>query len=225
MDRSTCGVLWLLPLLLLSIQNPVHAESITGSARVLDGDTISIGSDVIRLHGIDAPENGQNCKRASGKSFNCGASAEKKLKELTAGEVTCTGTSRDNYERLIAVCSDGDREINSRMVQSGWAVAYRKFSQDYVTDEDDAKAAERGLWAGRFELPSEFRANKWAAAAQEAPDSECPIKGNINSKKVRIYHTPWSRSYSRTRINTAKGERWFCTEAEALAAGWRAPLR
>ena len=111
------------------------------------------------------------------------------------------------------------------MVLSGWAVAYRKFSQDYVAEEDEAKAAERGLWAGRFESPAEFRANKWAAAAKEAPDSECPIKGNINSKKVRIYHAPWSRSYSRTKINTAKGERWFCTEAEAVAAGWRAPLR
>ena len=227
MDRLTCGVLWLLPLLLLSIQNPAHAESITGSARVLDGDTISIGVDVIRLHGIDAPENGQNCKRSNGKSFNCGASAEKKLKVLTAGEVTCTGTSRDNYERLIAVCSNGVAEINTAMVLSGWALAYRKFSQDYIAEEDEAKAAERGLWAGRFESPTEFRANKWAAAAQEAPDSECPIKGNINinSKKVKIYHAPWSRSYNRTRINTAKGERWFCTEAEALAAGWRAPLR
>jgi hypothetical protein len=59
----------------------------------------------------------------------------------------------------------------------------------------------------------------------KAPDPNCPIKGNINSKGERIYHTPWgSRNYDRTKINTAKGERWFCNEAEAVAAGWRAPL-
>ena len=191
----------------------------------MDGDTISIDTNVIRLHGIDAPENGQDCKKANGKKYNCGAKAENKLKELAAGEVTCTGSARDNFDRLIAVCTNGETEINSSMVLSGWAVAYRKFSNDYITEEDEAKGAERGLWAGQFESPSEFRSNKWATAIQSAPDSECPIKGNINSKKVRIYHAPWSRSYNRTKINTAKGERWFCSEAEALAAGWRAPLR
>ena len=192
---------------------------------MLDGDTISIGSTVIRLHGIDAPENGQNCSGSTGAIFNCGSAAENMLKSLITDEVNCSGDSRDSYNRLIAVCSSGDSEINRTMVLSGWSVAYRKFSTDYTTEEDQAKSAKRGVWAGQFELPWEFRASRWGDATESAPDSECPIKGNINSKGDRIYHAPWSRSYSRTRINTANGERWFCTEAEAVAAGWRAPLR
>lgn len=225
MDLSIYRRFYFAALLCSLAHSPAHAEVVSGSARILDGDTISLGSTVIRLHGIDAPENGQNCSRASGKKYNCGSSAENKLKDLITTEVTCTGSSRDSYNRLIAICSSGNKEINREMVLSGWSLAYRKFSNDYIAEEDQAKSAKRGVWAGKFELPWEFRANRWGDAAENAPDSECPIKGNINSKGVRIYHAPWSRSYSRTRINNAKGERWFCTEAEALAAGWRAPLR
>jgi len=203
----------------------IAATEISGSARILDGDTIEIASTVIRLHGIDSPENAQNCQRANGKNFNCGAAAETELKKLVGANVICTGNQFDNFDRLIAICTSGDIEINRTLVQSGWSLAYRKFSNDYVTEENDAKLNKRGLWAGSFETPWDFRAKRWSAASQAAPDSECPIKGNINRKGVRIYHAPWSRSYSRTKINTAKGERWFCNEAEALAAGWRAPLR
>ena len=209
---------------LLSANNSFGNE-ISGHARVMDGDTIEINSTVIRLHGIDSPENAQNCQQANGKKFNCGAAAENELKKLVVSNVTCSGDQIDDFDRLVAICTSGNKEINSAMVKSGWALAYRKFSNDYVAEEDDAKFNERGLWAGSFDTPWDFRAERWSAASQTAPDSECPIKGNINREGVRIYHAPWSRSYSRTKINTAKGERWFCNEAEALAAGWRAPLR
>ena len=198
---------------------------ISGSARVVDADTFAIGSQVIRLHGVDAPENGQDCIGPSGKRYNCGAAAENALQELLNGEISCSGDIVDSYERLIAVCTSGERQINRAMVLSGWALAFRKFSNDYVSEEDTARQNELGLWAGTFTPPWEWRADKWTTAIQDVPDSECPIKGNINSKGERIYHAPWSRSYKRTKINTAKGERWFCTEAEALAAGWRAPYR
>jgi hypothetical protein len=72
--------------------------------------------------------------------------------------------------------------------------------------------------------PWEYRARRWDTAAQIMPGN-CPIKGNINAKGERIYHAPWSKHYAATRIDTSKGERWFCTEAEARAAGWRAPYR
>ena len=221
---------WLQALLILSALSVLPADEIsaleiTGSARVVDGDTIAIGAQLIRLHGIDAPENGQDCMNASGKRYNCGNTAEKALRSMLTGKVSCIGDARDSYERLIAVCSSGGVEINRAMVRSGWALAFRKFSDDYAADEKAANDARRGLWAGTFALPWEWRAEKWSSAVQEVPDSECPIKGNINSKGDRIYHAPWSRSYKRTRINTAKGERWFCSEADALAAGWRAPFR
>lgn len=85
------------------------------------------------------------------------------------------------------------------------------------------------MWQGQFQRPALFREAQWNAAEQDSSEemkSDCPIKGNINRKGVKIYHTPWgSRDYKRTRINEQKGERWFCSESEAVDAGWRAPYR
>jgi endonuclease YncB( thermonuclease family) len=203
----------------------VYATDIAGTARIIDGDTLAIGTQVIRLFGIDAPENGQDCKGKHAKRYNCGAAAENALRALLRGRVFCTGTEFDNYQRLIAACSSNDVDINREMVITGHAVAFRQFSEAYIADEDSARISQLGVWSGDFEMPWDFRRKQWESAAQEAPSPDCPIKGNINSKGERIYHTPWSRSYNKTRINTEKSERWFCSEAEALAAGWRAPLR
>ena len=202
------------------------AEVVTGSARLVDGDTLEVRGQIIRLHGIDAPETGQTCRDGSGRIYRCGEEAEAALRELTDGRpVTCTGDERDRYDRLIAICSAGDTELNSAMVRSGWAVAFRRFSDDYLEAELEAAKANRGIWRGGFTRPVEHRAYLWEEAASVRPDG-CPIKGNISiNSGERIYHAPWSRWYSRTRINEAKGERWFCTEAEAIAAGWRAPYR
>ena len=204
-----------------SVVTPAAALDLSGPAIIGDGDTFRIGEQVIRLNGIDAPENGQNCKRGS-RSYNCGAKAENMLWSLLRYGVTCTGSTFDDYDRLLADCRAGGLDVSAEMVRSGWALAYRRYSTAYVGEEDDARAEAVGMWAGSFISPWEFRAAKWKG--KDAPDPACPIKGNI-SKRGRIYHTPWSRSYSRTRINTAKGERWFCDEGEALAAGWRAPFR
>jgi len=201
---------------------PGHALDISGPATIQDGDTFRIGAQVIRLNGIDAPENGQDCER-SGRSYNCGAKAENRLRSILRDGVSCSGDRFDDFDRLLADCRAGGADVSAAMVRSGWALAFRRYSEAYVPEEDAARSDGVGVWAGEFVAPWEFRANGWANAAQEAPDG-CAIKGNI-SKRGRIYHTPWSRSYSRTRINTAKGERWFCNEAEALAAGWRAPFR
>lgn len=213
----------LIILLVSTVSLPAFALDISGRAMIQDGDTFRIGGQVIRLNGIDAPENGQDCKRGGG-SYNCGAKAENKLRSILRDGVTCSGDRFDDFDRLLADCNVDGVDVSASMVRSGWALAFRRYSEAYVPDEDAARSDELGMWAGEFVPPWEFRANGWANAAQLAPDPACPIKGNI-SKRGRIYHTPWSRSYSRTKINTAKGERWFCDEAEALAAGWRAPFR
>ena len=120
------------------------------------------------------------------------------------------------------------------MVLEGWAVAYRRYSNDFVPDEEAARAAKRGIWRSSFVLPWEWRAQRRAggAVASQArspsatPENHragCDIKGNINSRGDRIYHVPGSRYYASTLIDTARGERWFCSEAEARAAGWRPP--
>lgn len=210
-------------LVVMSFPTLSHADAVTGQARIIDGDTIEVGGQIMRLHGIDAPETRQTCGRHDGVEYPCGTLAGDALADLISGaEVRCHGDQRDGYGRLIAQCTARGLNLNSEMVRRGWAVAFRKYSDRYLAQELEATKAGVGLWRGPFQRPTEFRAAVWAASQQEAPQG-CPIKGNISSHG-KIYHTPWSRSYKRTRINTARGERWFCTEAEALAAGWRAPL-
>ena len=104
------------------------------------------------------------------------------------------------------------------MVAEGWAFAYRKYSLSYVVEEMGAKAAKRGIWRGEVVAPWEWRKGKRLAGAEQPEREGCSIKGNISKNDTRIYHVPGGRYYDQTRINTAKGERWFCTEAEGLAA-------
>jgi len=95
-----------------------------------------------------------------------------------------------------------------------------------VPEEQAARAKRLGIWAAKdVQAPWEYRQSRWDVAAQTAPDG-CPIKGNISRSGEKIYHVPWNgQFYDRTKIDTSKGERWFCSEADAIAAGWRVSLR
>ena len=179
----------------------------------------------IRLHGIDAPESAQTY-RAGGKTWPCGAAARRALRERIAGwPVECAERDRDRYGRIVAVCRVDGADLNAWMVSQGWAVAYRKYSTDYVSHETSAKAARRGLWRGEFVEPSRWRRGERLEPAAASGAGDCHIKGNISRKGTRIYHVPGGQSYAKARIDTAKGERWFCTEAEARAVGWRRAKR
>ena len=223
--------------ILFAATAPVAAQDITGPARVIDGDTIDISGQRIRLHGIDAPESKQRC-RAGRSEIECGREATKALRRIIAREsVTCEERDVDRYGRIVAVCLNSDREdINAAMVAQGWALAYRQFSDDYVDQEGEAREAGLGMWRGRFVAPWDWRRGDRVVAApanveptkRPANDntaSPCLIKGNISSRGERIYHVPGGAYYSRTKISPSKGERFFCSEAEARAAGWRASQR
>jgi hypothetical protein len=108
------------------------------------------------------------------------------------------------------------------MVLDGYAWAFRRYSEDYAGDEDLASQQGLEIWQANTQTAWDYRAAKWDVAAQEAPKG-CPIKGNISSSG-RIYHAPWSPWYAKTKVSVEKGERWFCSEREALDAGWRAPV-
>ena len=109
--------------------------AISGVASVTDGDTLRIGPERIRLHGIDAPESAQSCS-AGGKTWTCGEAATRALRERIAGRpVECTEHDRDRYGRIVAVCRVAGAELNAWMVEQGWAVVYRKYSTDYVSHE------------------------------------------------------------------------------------------
>jgi endonuclease YncB( thermonuclease family) len=210
---------------LANAQPSLSAQSTTEAvARVVDGDTLEVDGIRYRLHGIDAPEAGQSCAASDGREWRCGQAAIQHMEKLTAGKsVRCDDRGTDGYGRTIGVCTADGVDLNAAMVDTGMAWAFRKYSMDYAQIEDVARSRRVGVWQAPTETAWEFRAHKWTAALAEAPTSGCPIKGNINKKSERIYHAPWSRDYAKTKINVSHGERWFCTEEEAVAAGWRAP--
>jgi endonuclease YncB( thermonuclease family) len=206
---------------------PANAD-LNGKPTIIDGDTIDIGGQRIRLHGMDAPESAQTCE-ADGKPWRCGQEATWALANIIGRTwVTCVERDRDRYGRVVAVCKVGGtkgRDIGAWMVADGWALAYRKYSKDYVAIEDAAMDSGVGLWRGKFIKPWEWRRGKRLASEAANDNRECPIKGNIGKGGTRIYHVPGGSYYSRTKINEGKGERWFCTEVEAVAAGWRKSKR
>ncbi len=193
---------------------------ISGTATVIDGDTLEIGGEKIRLEGIDAPESAQTCGRAKRGTWACGRQAADALAKLVERRrVSCQNKGFDKYERMIGVCSVDGLEINAEMIRRGHAWAFVKYSTTYVALEMEARATEAGIWQGEAEAPWIYRENRWKVAEQRAPDG-CAIKGNI-TENGHIYHMPWSPWYGRVKVDPAQGERWFCSEAEAKSAGWR----
>ena len=206
---------------------PMTAKAdVVGPARVVDGDTLEITGTKIRMHGIDAPESKQSCL-ANGKTYRCGQKATVALSELIgSSDVRCEGKDQDRYGRVIAICFVGQTNLNASLVSQGWALAYRRYSTDFVGEEAEAESNKRGLWAGSFIAPWDWRKGKRLATTDQtttpvqAPGG-CVIKGNISSSGSKIFHVPGGRYYEQTRIDEGKGERWFCSEDEAKIAGWR----
>ena len=193
---------------------------IAGPARVVDGDTIVVADVRIRLEGIDAPESSQTCMSAEGEPWPCGNHATRELIRIIVGHtVTCEDRGQDKYGRTLGVCYADGRDINADMVRRGFAWAFVRYSSSYVAQEAAAKAEKAGIWAGQSQPAWDYRARRWQTAEPEAP-SGCAIKGNVTTNG-RIYHLPWSPWYDKVKMDGERGKRWFCTEAEALAAGWR----
>lgn len=131
----------------------IAASGIAGHAHVIDGDSMMVEGRELRLKGIDAPEGRQHCTR-NGADWACGEDARRHLQALIAGQpVTCRAVESDRFRRLLAVCNAGDRVLNAAMVEAGYAVSYGS----YRAEEDRARSARRGLWAGEFERPREWR--------------------------------------------------------------------
>lgn len=192
----------------------------TGQVRVIDGDTLVAGGLRLRLHGIDAPELRQTCPLASGKTWACGIWARDQLRNLTRGKrLACSSLGTDRYDRQIVRCTVDGQDLAAAMVRAGAAMAYRKYSTDHVAAEAQARQRAVGIWQSEgAQPPAEHR------LAGSAPPDGCLIKGNV-SGNGHVYHSPGQTHYAATRINPAKGERWFCTSTEAEAAGFRPALR
>lgn len=147
-----------LTLCLLLLPLSISAQTITGVASVTDGDSLEIRGTRIRLHGIDAPESRQLCTRPSDQQWRCGQQAALALSDrIGRRSVSCATRDIDRYGRTVAVCLQDGVDLNSWMVNAGWAVAYRQFSRDYVAAETEARRAGRNIWSGSFVMPWDWR--------------------------------------------------------------------
>ena len=131
-----------------------------GAQQVVDGDTLKKGDKFFRIFGIDAPEKKQLCS-INKQEWACGLIAISELKKIITGKVLkCEKRDIDRYKRIVAVCFADGRDIGKIMVSSGWALAYREYSMDYVRDEETAKSKKLGIWSSEFVKPWQLRKNK-----------------------------------------------------------------
>jgi endonuclease YncB( thermonuclease family) len=215
----------LIALAALAIASSAAAAPFSGIGKAIDGDSLTVDAKEVRLHGIDAPEFNQTCKKAA-LNWACGSEAYDRLSRLVTGkEVRCTEIGKDQYGRTLGRCTVGAVDVNRTMVTTGYAVAFRRYSMEYISAEESAKAGKRGIWAGTFEMPSNVRhAEEAPVAAPERPVTPkpqrvtggCNIKGNHSRRGDWIYHLPGMPYYDKT-----VPERMFCSEAEARAEGFR----
>ena len=215
------GLLALGTLAVLPSRETTALGALSGPARVVDGDTLEVGGERVRLEGIDAPESAQTCQRSDGKAWSCGKAAAKALERLVAGSEGHLRGARARQVRAHArhlqrerprhQCRDGAR---------GLRLGVRKVFAKLRRRGGAKRAPQRaGIWQGEAEPAWDFRARQWAGAEDTAPQG-CAIKGNVTAHG-HIYHMPWSPWYGKVKVDELRGERWFCSEADALAAGWR----
>ena len=135
---------------------PVVLAILQGSAQVVDGDTLIVGGQRVRLAAIDAPEGRQTC--VSDQEWRCGDEARSQLRRMIGTQpVRCEASGSDRYRRVVATCWIGSTNLNSEMVRQGWAMAYRRFGTQFVQQEDEAKRNRRGIWGSTFQPPWEWR--------------------------------------------------------------------
>lgn len=192
-------------------------RQLAGYVRVVDGDTLHLAENKIRLMGIDAPEKKQQCQvrkpHGASSPYPCGLWATKWLAVKTKNKtVVCKITAKDRWGRLIGICTVAgeNSSLNSQLVSRGWAVAYRKHSKRYIIEEAAAKQARRGIWAGPFERPEQWRKNqkrkknrRRTTGTNEAGKAAQPKDHPFRKKTLtgRLLHQTTSNSFIMAKAN------------------------
>ncbi|TPL95006.1 thermonuclease family protein [Mesorhizobium sp. B2-3-12] len=162
LDYALATIILGLLILLAARLDRVETRKTQGSAIINDGDSITLGTERIRMRGIDAPEYTQTCRR-NGADYACGTLARQSLVRLIAGRpVICSGWQSDRYGRLLGDCKAGGTDLNRAQVEAGWAVAYG----DFESEEAIARAARAGIWAGTFDRPQDWRDSHHGAVVE-----------------------------------------------------------
>ena len=161
--------IFLILIITFFLSQTLNSKEIYGIPKIIDGDTVHINNKKIRLEGIDAPEIKQQCKKPFlkisaligfqfSKSYSCGIISKKKLiDKIDNSKIRCISSSKDRYKRYLATCYKEKINLNKWMVRNGHAVAYKRYSKDYVKDEDFANENKLGLWQGSFMMPEKWR--------------------------------------------------------------------
>lgn len=200
----------------------IGGKVIEGRATAVSGDTLRVGSSLVKLTSIEAPDRAQRCPGPASKRWKCGEAAQEALSKAVRGrQVRCEGAgSPDANGRVEATCKVDGADIAGQLVRDGAVFSASSLIGGYSSQERDARARKVGLWrVDAVERPSEWKSKLWETAKKAAPDG-CPIKGQVSSGK-KTYLAPWTPDYESARVRTSRGERWFCSESEAIAAGWR----
>jgi endonuclease YncB( thermonuclease family) len=216
---------------------------------VIDGDTFQADDTVIQLSGIDAPELGQVCDNA-GSAWPCGMATAYELRKVLTyekREVLCYPQGRADGA-VLASCTFGDNDVALNLLANGNAVALKDAAGPYLNAQHKAEGATLGIWRGAFVMPADWRKGqrlkdepayeeahamrsdspwKWGGTplmpAHDPLHSACLVKGAIAKDGKRIYLSPLDKGYADREIDTAKGERFFCSDDDARHAGWRRP--
>lgn len=195
------------------------APLISGSAVAVTGDMLRVGDRLIELDGIDAPELGQLCRDRRNRAWRCGRRARSTLRSIVGRQrVVCRDAVPLAGNRFRARCFAGSQDLAKEMVEQGYAFARGRLFSSYGEVESVAREAQRGVWQGDVQRPADFRAARWDVARREAPGG-CPIKGHV-VRQAKTYVLPWEPEYRRVRVLAERGGRWFCSEEEALTAGF-----
>ena len=229
-------------ILLCFAADPLLATEARGIPQIVDADTVYVGADKVRLIGIDAPETDQVCLDGKGQTVSCGLEAKNCLQEFSRGRPwICTFLRTDRYGRHLGTCTVDGEDVSRWLVRNGWALAFRQYSIAYVADEGSAREQGVGLWNGAFIAPWDWRRRNSktvilgalevsidaqrslvsSALVGASPTPGCVIKGNLSGRDQCVYHLPGGRFYDRLQMQPVAARRWFCSEAEAEAAGCR----
>jgi endonuclease YncB( thermonuclease family) len=199
------------------------AADLSGPARVLDGDTLDVAGQHVRLYGIDAPEVGQLCSRR-GMAWACGAAATELLRELIGEQhVACRTLEREPDGRIIGKCKVDWLDLGAEMVTRGFAIAVLQISRDYLQNYREARGKENGIFAGIFVEPAKWRRGERLEVEIENSDgtAACRIKGLRGPDGGQTYYVPEHAAYEEAAVDATRGDRWFCSAQEADDAGWR----
>ncbi|MEZ5936524.1 MAG: thermonuclease family protein [Alphaproteobacteria bacterium] len=188
---------------------------------VIDGDTLQVEGEMFDLAGIDAPELGQLCRK-NDHTWPCGEHAAWALHKLVdVGDFACmpwtNGEERSPAGRDHLFCHQGDHDLAEIMIRDGYATANGGTFPTYLGAEDDARNASLGIWAGKFDRPSVWRAERDPAMTV----SPCPIRGIRDEDGNPVFYVPTDPGYDRLRLAGKVVEKRFCSEEEAAREGWR----